>query len=69
MTNKFRALIALAALLGLASAHIPRVTAAEAGTNIQCWYRVGIDSENTCWDCFDDCMGAGYICCMGAAEQ
>jgi hypothetical protein len=69
MTIKFRALIALTAMLGFAGAQAPRVTAAEAeGENIQCWYRVGIDTPNTCWDCFDGCMGQGYICCMGAAS-
>jgi hypothetical protein len=66
--TKFRALIALFALFGFTAAQAPRITAAEAA-NTQCWYRVGIDSPNTCYECHDACMGSGYVCCMGGGES
>jgi hypothetical protein len=74
MTNtKFRALIALSAMMGLAAAQAPRARAdllqEEEFGNVQCWYRVGIDSPQTCYECHDKCMGGGYVCCMGGGAQ
>jgi hypothetical protein len=64
MTIRFRILIALAALVGLAVAQVPRATAAEGqGQWLQCWYQPGVDPPNSCSFCSGPCMGSGYVCC------
>lgn len=68
MTNRFRALVALAALLGVGAAHTPRADAA-AGQLYQCWYRVGIDSPGDCYVCSGECLGAGYVCCGAGVDE
>ena len=68
MTMKFRALLALAALVGLGAAATPGANAAE-GYMYQCWYRVGVDSPNTCYVCSGPCLGAEYVCCGSGGEE
>jgi hypothetical protein len=59
-----RILLVAAALMGLSlGTSVSNVNAAAAAGSQQCWYRVGVDPENSCWGCFDACMGAGYLCC------
>lgn len=68
MTVKFRALLALAALLGVSAAHIPRASAASNFFH-QCWYRPGIDSPSDCYICAEECLGPEYICCIFSVEE
>jgi hypothetical protein len=66
MTTRFRALVALAALLGVGAAHISRADAAEEGKWYQCWHEPGLDPPNTCKICEDAC--AGGPCCIIDSE-
>lgn len=68
MTAKFRALLALAALVGLGAAYTPGANAAE-GSLYTCWYRVGIDSPADCYVCTEGCLGANYVCCGPGSEE
>lgn len=34
----------------------------------QCYYRVGVDPENSCSTCSDSCLGDGYKCCTITVE-
>jgi hypothetical protein len=36
--------------------------------NQQCYYRPGIDADNSCSTCGDTCLGAGYRCCTIIAD-
>ncbi len=68
MSPRFRALLVLAALVGVGSAQVPRANAVPPGGDQQCWYEVGVDPEYACHYCFDECMGTGYVCCIGSAQ-
>ncbi|MEW5926278.1 MAG: hypothetical protein AB1941_02210 [Gemmatimonadota bacterium] len=61
MTLKFLTLAAAmsGALLGAASS----LPAEEESASQQCFYRVGVDAENSCTSCKDLCRGDGYKCC------
>ena len=67
MKLKFLALAAsmTGALLG-ATTSLP---AEEEGTTQQCFYRVGVDAQNSCTACQDLCRGDGYKCCSIVIEN
>jgi hypothetical protein len=62
VTTKFRALLALAALLGMSAGYTPRASAASDFV-LQCWYQPGVDSPEDCTWCNYACMGPEYVCC------
>jgi hypothetical protein len=51
--------VLLGAMLGSTSVGFSVISAG----NQQCYYRIGIDPENSCTRCSDSCLGAGYQCC------
>lgn len=51
--------VLLGAMLGNASIGF----SVDAEGKQQCYYRVGIDPENSCTGCADSCLGTGYRCC------
>jgi hypothetical protein len=67
MTTRFRALVALAALLGVGAAHLSRADAAE-GKWYQCWHEVGVDPPNSCPYCEDACSN-GPCCIIDSEAQ
>lgn len=65
MTIRFRTLIALSALAGLAAAYVPRATAGEA-PRYQCWRDPALDPPTACPVCEGACQG-GPCCIIDAS--
>ena len=66
-----RMLVVLAVLLGAGFGLASSAVAVEAeGRDKQCWYRPGVDEENSCAFCGDPCLGEadGWKCCSISVE-
>ena len=67
-----RMLVVLAVLLGAGIGMASSASAVEAGPehDKQCWYRQGIDEDNACTFCGDECKGEdlGWKCCSISVE-
>jgi hypothetical protein len=60
---RFRLLTLAAAMAGALLGATTSLPAEEEGASQQCFYRVGVDAENSCTECRDLCRGMGFKCC------
>lgn len=57
--------------LSLSAGVAMNATAATAGEEaglIQCWTYDPDNCAQCCQDCFDGCLGSGYVCCVTEAS-
>lgn len=68
MTTTRKALAVAALLFGGLIGNATSGYSVAAAGNQQCYYRAGIDVENSCNTCSSTCLGDGYRCCTIIAD-